>query len=269
MLSDRGPQFISEFWVEFNKILGTKIKLGSVDHPQTDGQTEIYNQYLQKRLRPFVNFYQSNWSELLPMMDYAQLTLPHDSLGGISPFEVVHGYAPRTSWDWKSHDYSATSINKENAQAITKNLHQAWDLATKHLQQAQKVMADKTNVHRREIDFQVGDEVWLDMRYYKSQRPSKKLDFPTNGKFKIIEKVGNAFRLRLPPSMAINNTFPPDKLRKAANDPLPGQEQPASFPININGYDEHEIDEILACKLTNRILSYRVAWLNEDADLNW
>ncbi|KAI0998147.1 hypothetical protein K3495_g10045 [Podosphaera aphanis] len=154
------------------------------------------------------------------------LTLPHDSLGATSPFEVVHGYAPRTS----------------------------WALATKYLQQAQKMMADKTNVHRREIDFQVGDE---------------KLDFPTNGKFKIIEKVGNAFRIQLPSSMAINNTYPPDKLRKAANDLLPGQEQPASFPININGYDEHEIDEILACKLTNRILSYRVAWLNEDADLNW
>ncbi|KAI0993838.1 hypothetical protein K3495_g14346 [Podosphaera aphanis] len=107
------------------------------------------------------------------------------------------------------------------------------------------------------------------MRYYKSQRQSKELDFPTNGKFKIIEKVGNAFSLQLSPSIAINNTFPPDKLRKGANDPLPGQEQPATFPIKVSGYDEHEIDEILACRLTNRILSYKVVWLKEDADSNW
>jgi hypothetical protein len=50
ILSDRGPQFVSFFWQEFNNILGTKIKLSTVDHPQTDGQTEIYNQYLQQRL---------------------------------------------------------------------------------------------------------------------------------------------------------------------------------------------------------------------------
>ena len=33
------------------------------------------------------------------MMDYAQLTLPHDSLGGLSQFEVVHRYPPRTNFD--------------------------------------------------------------------------------------------------------------------------------------------------------------------------
>lgn len=43
MLSDRGPQFISAFWDEFNKILGTKIVLSLAYHPKTDGQTEIYN----------------------------------------------------------------------------------------------------------------------------------------------------------------------------------------------------------------------------------
>ena len=43
MLTDGGPQFISSFWEKFNSILGTKIKLSTADHPQTDGQTEIYN----------------------------------------------------------------------------------------------------------------------------------------------------------------------------------------------------------------------------------
>ncbi|POS84164.1 hypothetical protein EPUL_004193 [Erysiphe pulchra] len=79
---------------------------------------------------------------------------------------------------------------------IAKNLHNAWELATKHLENAQEQMRRKTNIRRRPIDFNVGDFVWLDMRYFPSQRPSKKLDFPTNGKFKIIEKVGNSFRLQ-------------------------------------------------------------------------
>jgi hypothetical protein len=60
IVSDRGPQFISTFWNEFTRILGIKLKLSTAYHPQTDGQTEIVNQYLDQRLRPFVNYYQDN-----------------------------------------------------------------------------------------------------------------------------------------------------------------------------------------------------------------
>ena len=71
IVSDRGPQFISEFWTELCRILGIKLKLLTVYHPQTDGQTEIMNQYLDQRLRPFINYHQDNWSDLLPIMDFA------------------------------------------------------------------------------------------------------------------------------------------------------------------------------------------------------
>ena len=93
IVSDRGPQFISEFWVEFCRILGIKLKLSTTFHPQTDGQTEIMNQYFDQQLRPFINYHQDDWSDLLPIMDYAQATLPHDSTG-MSPFHLEYGYEP-------------------------------------------------------------------------------------------------------------------------------------------------------------------------------
>jgi transposase InsO family protein len=46
IVSDRGPQFISDFWDEFCKILGVKIKLSTAHHAQTDRQTEIVNKYI-------------------------------------------------------------------------------------------------------------------------------------------------------------------------------------------------------------------------------
>jgi transposase InsO family protein len=46
IVSNWGPQFISAFWDEFTKILGIKLKLSTAYHPQTDGQTEVVNQYL-------------------------------------------------------------------------------------------------------------------------------------------------------------------------------------------------------------------------------
>ena len=66
---------------ELCKLIGVKLKLSTAEHPQTDGNTEIYNQYLNQRLRPVVSHYQDDWSELLPSMDYAQMNVHHESLG--------------------------------------------------------------------------------------------------------------------------------------------------------------------------------------------
>ena len=93
--------------MEFCRILEIKLKLSTAFHPQTDGQTEIMNQYLDQRLRPFINYHQDDWSDLLPIMDYAQATLPHDSTG-MSPFHLEYGYEPRTSFDWDRPQNPAT-----------------------------------------------------------------------------------------------------------------------------------------------------------------
>jgi transposase InsO family protein len=98
IVSDRGPQFISDFWNEFTKILGIRLKLSTAEHPQTDGQTEIANQYLDQCFRSFVNHLKDNWSELLPMMDFAAAMLVQESTG-LTPFMADCGYELRTSFD--------------------------------------------------------------------------------------------------------------------------------------------------------------------------
>jgi transposase InsO family protein len=37
IISDRGPQFVSKFWMELHKSLGTKVIHSSAYHPQTSG----------------------------------------------------------------------------------------------------------------------------------------------------------------------------------------------------------------------------------------
>jgi hypothetical protein len=44
IVSDCRPQFISAFWEEFCRLLGTKLKLSTTYHLQTDRQTENANQ---------------------------------------------------------------------------------------------------------------------------------------------------------------------------------------------------------------------------------
>jgi hypothetical protein len=44
IISDRGPQFASQFTKDLNKLLGIQTKLSTATHPQTDSQTERVNQ---------------------------------------------------------------------------------------------------------------------------------------------------------------------------------------------------------------------------------
>src|SRR5262249_36817832 len=149
IVSDRGPQFVSAFWNAFCQHLGVKIKLSTANHPQTDGQTEIMNQYLDLRLRPFVDYYQQNWSGLLPIMDYAQLSFPHSSLGMMCPYEVLNGYPPRMSFDWTPPTNPPANrseeLSREKAKAVAKRMEQVLEKAKDYIRQAQEKNERDTN----------------------------------------------------------------------------------------------------------------------------
>ena len=46
IVSDRDSKFTSKFWTEVMKRQGTSLKLSSAFKPQTDGQTEVTNKYI-------------------------------------------------------------------------------------------------------------------------------------------------------------------------------------------------------------------------------
>ena len=60
LISDRGPQFISGVWKNLYKILGISANLFTFFHPETDGQSKIANQEMERYLRTFVNYQQDD-----------------------------------------------------------------------------------------------------------------------------------------------------------------------------------------------------------------
>ena len=63
IVSDRGSQFVSKFWEELHKSLGTKLLHNSACHPQTSGPTERVNQILEDMLQACVLEFPQKWGE--------------------------------------------------------------------------------------------------------------------------------------------------------------------------------------------------------------
>ena len=51
IICNRDPIFTSRFWTELLRLQGTNFNFSSVNHPQTDGQTEMVNRTLEMYLR--------------------------------------------------------------------------------------------------------------------------------------------------------------------------------------------------------------------------
>jgi len=70
VVSDHGPQFVALFTKELYRLLGIWIFSSTAWHLQTDGQTERINQELDQFLHLFVNEWQDDWYDLLPIAEF-------------------------------------------------------------------------------------------------------------------------------------------------------------------------------------------------------
>ncbi len=71
IVSDRGPQFASQFWREFCRQKGASPALSSGFHPQTNVQAERTNQILGRMLRSLTSCTSASWCDQLSWADYA------------------------------------------------------------------------------------------------------------------------------------------------------------------------------------------------------
>ncbi|KAJ9552748.1 hypothetical protein OSB04_016793 [Centaurea solstitialis] len=213
IVSDRDSRFTSRFWDGLQEGLGTKLKLSTAYHPQTDGQSERTIQTLEDMLRSCVIDFGGNWDTHLPLVEFAYNNSYHSSIG-MAPFEALYGRKCRTPTCWLEageKQFAGPEVIQETADKV-KGIRERLKAA----QDRQKSYADKK---RRPVDFQVGERVMLKVSPWKGIiRFGKrgKLSPRFLGPFTILEKVGlQAYRLELPPEMdGIHPTFHVCYLRK-------------------------------------------------------
>jgi hypothetical protein len=125
IVSDRGPQFVSKFWEELHKSLGTKLLHSSAYHPQTSGHTERVNQILEDMLRACVLDFSQKWDECLPLAEFSYNNSYQESIK-MAPFEALYGRRCRTPLNWSEPGeryFFRPDMVKEVEEKVQKIIH--------------------------------------------------------------------------------------------------------------------------------------------------
>lgn len=268
--SDRGTQFTSLVWKAFCQKLRIQANLSTAYHPETDGQSERANQEVKQGLRLYCNYMQDDWARWIPMVEFADNNNV-SSASTISPFYFNKGFHPRMSFSPDSTSYEATRerLLVTKAEDITQRMEEMLHYGRAQLVEAQAKMKDQADKHRTDITFNIGDKVWVSSKDIQTTRPSHTLEDKMLGPYKIIKKVGTSYRLELPSSMKRTNSFYASKLHLDPEDPLPGQLVEPPKPVEVEGEDEWELDDILASRRYRGRLQYKCKWHGFERDDEW
>ena len=241
------------------------MRLSTAFHPQTDGQSERTIQTLEDMLRAYVLDLGGNWEEHLPLIEFAYNNNFHSSIG-MAPFEALYGRKCRSPICWdevgerKLLGPKLVQITTDKIKLIRECLCTA--------QSRQKSYADR---RRRDLEFQVGDYVFLKVSPWNGVGKKGKLNPRFIGPFGVLERIGLvAYRVALPPSLSrLHNVFHVSVLRKYMDDPSHVLDYQPIQITNDMSYEEQPM-EILDRKeqvLRRRVIHLvKVRWANHTAE---
>ena len=276
IVSDRDPRFVSKFWQGLWELLGTKLRLSSAYHPQTDGQSEAMNRVVEMVLRCLLHEEKTyeDWEKNLSIVEFVINNSPAQSTG-YTPFFLNFGYHPCTPVDiLRDSEDSAV----ETVQQFSLQLQRVFSRAQFHLnrvQERQKVQADR---RRREQRFHVGDQVLLSTNnLHLKQVPAAKLKAKFVGPFFVRRCIGPvAYELELPESWKIHPVFHTSLLRPYRETTWTRAQESAVEELELEEDDRsYEIEKILRWRYTGpsrqrRKREFLIIWKNYSInDASW
>nr|CAD1831726.1 unnamed protein product [Ananas comosus var. bracteatus] len=144
---------------------------------------------------------QGGWSQHLPMAEFAYNNSYQASIK-ITPFEALYGRKCRSPLHW-SEVGERLALGPDVLQEAKDKVR----IARERLLTAQSRQRSYVDRRRRDLEFQVGDHVFLKISLSKGIRRfgiRKKLSPRFIGPYEILERVGPvAYRLALPPNLSV------------------------------------------------------------------
>ena len=98
VITNRDTRFTSKFAKGLCEALHIKQNISMAYHPQTDGQSERTNQFLETYLRFYCEEKQNDWHLWLPFAEFAHNQWPNATTKK-APFEMIMGFIPSLDWN--------------------------------------------------------------------------------------------------------------------------------------------------------------------------
>ena len=248
--------------------MGTRLNFSTTFHPQTDGQSERTIQALEEMLRACVLEFKGTWDEYIVLLEFAYNNHFHSSTS-MAPYEALYGRKCRSPLYW---DKEGTTILE--GPDIIQNAVDKIDILKSRLKAVQDRQKSYADQHRREMEYQVGEKVFLKVSPWKGVLRfgnKGKLSLRYIGPYEIIEKVGPlAYKLALPPKLfQIHDVFHVSMLRRYRSDPTHVLKDQAIEISNNLSYMEEPVSivDYKVKQLRNReIPIVKVIWRNHSTE---
>ena len=259
VISDRDPHFTTAFTKELCRVLDIEQNISTAYHPQTDGQSERANQWVEQFIRMYIDHLQKKWAGLLPVAQYTHNSWPSATTKK-GPYELILGYIPRVHQPRRDINVPGTKERLEEAQEARR----AAQAAITH---AQSLYKDSPRFRT----YSEGDKVWLDARNLKTTHPSFKLAPKRYGPFPITKKISvTTYALKLPAQWRIHPVFHASLLMPYKETPMHGANFTEPPPDLIEGQEEWEIEQILETRKHRNQLQFLIKWKGySDAHNTW
>jgi len=172
--------------------------------PQTDGQTERVNLVIQKFIRNYVVTDQQDWVDHLELAEFCYNNSEHSTTRA-----TQRGQPPN---DAIEEVPMVTQFDEERCRL--------WEMAKANLEKAHKRYKDFVDKSRREVNFEEGDEMWLNIKNFRLPKGlSHKFLGPYAGSFKVLEKkFPDTYKLELPENLEVHFVFHVLLLKPVARD---------------------------------------------------
>ena len=220
LLSDRGTNFVSKLAKGMYEVMGIHKLTSTADHPQTQGLVERFNYTLICMLKMYVNDANTDWDKFLCRVLFAYRTSYQESLKD-TPFFCLYGRDPTLPLDlvylntdrrWQS---SEVGIYKRYLADTFKNTRTR---VRESLIAAQNKIC-RGNGARDDVNFEVGDRVWVFNRYpgkrHEKDTRVEKFYFYWHGPFLIVDRISeNVYLVEVSTSPLKTNSINVDRLRK-------------------------------------------------------